>query len=138
VILGSLALVVWGSTLVRNVPMPSKIGSTWSRTWLKASGTSPSGSKSISRDELGELARWFNIFLDNIHQIIFQVTAAAEKVAIASEELNTTSQQITANSEKPQSRPTWFPVPRAGRRGGATARDVQATENLRGKVQNQH
>ena len=54
----------------------------------------------VTHDELGELAKWFNTFLDQIHHIISQVSGTAEGVARASEELNATSQQITANCEE--------------------------------------
>ena len=54
----------------------------------------------VSRDELGELARWLNTFLDKVHQIIVQVAGTAERVAVASERLNATSQQITTSSEE--------------------------------------
>jgi methyl-accepting chemotaxis protein len=52
-----------------------------------------------SHDELGELARWFNTFLDAIHHIISQVAGTADEVSSASQQLNSTSQQITADSE---------------------------------------
>jgi methyl-accepting chemotaxis protein len=53
-----------------------------------------------SRDELGELAHWFNSFLDKLHKVVSQVAANAEQVAGASEQLSATSQHITANSEE--------------------------------------
>ena len=53
-----------------------------------------------SRDELGELANWFNSFLDKLHERGFKVAQNAEHVASASEQLSATSQQITANSEE--------------------------------------
>ncbi len=53
-----------------------------------------------SDDEIGELARWFNVFMDRLQEMIRAITESAVQVASASEELNTTSQQITANSEE--------------------------------------
>jgi methyl-accepting chemotaxis protein len=41
-----------------------------------------------SHDELGELAKWFNIFLDKLHNLIAQVASTAEQVASASEEIS--------------------------------------------------
>ena len=51
-----------------------------------------------ARDEIGELAKWFNVFLDRLHEMIRAIAGNAVQVASASEELNATSQQITANS----------------------------------------
>ena len=44
-----------------------------SRTSPKGRATSPSGSRVGSSDEIGELARWFNCFMDRLHEIIGQV-----------------------------------------------------------------
>jgi methyl-accepting chemotaxis protein len=53
-----------------------------------------------SHDEIGELAKWFNVFMDRMHEMILAITESAEQVAASSEELSATSQQITANSEE--------------------------------------
>jgi methyl-accepting chemotaxis protein len=53
-----------------------------------------------SGDELGELANWFNSFLDKLHGVVSQVAENAEHVASASEQLSVSSQHITANSEE--------------------------------------
>src|ERR1019366_4614071 len=53
-----------------------------------------------SDDEIGELAKWFNVFMDRLHEMIRAIAENAEQVAASSEELSATSQQITANSEE--------------------------------------
>ena len=53
-----------------------------------------------SGDELGELASWFNSFLDKLQKVISQVAEGAEHVATASEQFSANSQQITSNSEE--------------------------------------
>jgi len=53
-----------------------------------------------SNDEIGELAKWFNVFMDRLHEMIRAIAENAAQVAAASEELSATSQQITANSEE--------------------------------------
>jgi len=95
---GILSLAVWGLTLVSNVSRSLKNTINMVKDLAEGEGDLTKRLEIVSRDELGELAKWFNTFLDNIHQIISQVAGTAEKVAIASEELNITSQQITANS----------------------------------------
>jgi len=53
-----------------------------------------------AQDEIGELAKWFNVFLNRLHEMILSITENTVQVASAIEELNSTSQTITANSEE--------------------------------------
>lgn len=53
-----------------------------------------------SKDELGELCHWFNVFVESIHQIIREVQHSAETLSAASEELSVTSTQIASNSSE--------------------------------------
>jgi methyl-accepting chemotaxis protein len=52
------------------------------------------------RDEIGELGRCLNDFVQKVHDLLQQITGTAERVAEASEKCVSTSQQITANSEE--------------------------------------
>jgi methyl-accepting chemotaxis protein len=52
------------------------------------------------KDELGELARSFNKFMDKFHDIIAQFVSAATSVATASEELAAGSRQIAHGAEE--------------------------------------
>lgn len=49
-----------------------------------------------SENELGELANWFNKFLDYIAGIIRNVTSASDQLAATSEELSATSEESTS------------------------------------------
>ncbi|MCP4116239.1 MAG: methyl-accepting chemotaxis protein [Desulfobacteraceae bacterium] len=51
------------------------------------------------RDEIGELARWFNTFIEKIHAIIMETASNADAVGSASEELLTISQKMAAGAE---------------------------------------
>src|SRR5216684_1836644 len=53
-----------------------------------------------NRDELGDLTAAINTMSGSLKRMIHAITQNAVQVASASEELNTTSQQITANSEE--------------------------------------
>jgi methyl-accepting chemotaxis protein len=57
-----------------------------------------------SQDELGELAHWFNTFLDKLQDVISQVAATAERVASASEEISSSAslQAQGAETQKDQ------------------------------------
>ncbi len=100
VIVGTLLLIVWGLALVRSVStaLNSMIGMV--KDLAEGEGDLTKRLEIVSRDELGELAKWFNTFLNQVHHIISQLAGTAEQVARASETLNATSQQITANSEE--------------------------------------
>lgn len=52
------------------------------------------------RDELGDTSRLFNQFIAKIHDIITQIARAADTVAAASGQLQTTSCQIAAGTEE--------------------------------------
>ncbi|MFA6654563.1 MAG: methyl-accepting chemotaxis protein [Bacillota bacterium] len=49
-----------------------------------------------SENELGELANWFNKFLDYIAGIIRNITSASDQLAATSEELSATSEESTS------------------------------------------
>ena len=51
-------------------------------------------------DEIGELARWFNTFVEKLEVIIAQVAGNTQGVGSASEELTSVSHQMSANAEE--------------------------------------
>jgi len=53
-----------------------------------------------SQDEIGELAKWFNVFLDKLQEMIKSVANAAGQVGNASEDVSKTAEQISANSQE--------------------------------------
>lgn len=53
-----------------------------------------------SNDEIGDLANWFNEFVESIQNIIRQVTETANRVVVTSEELGATSQEVTAGAQE--------------------------------------
>jgi len=54
---------------------------------------------SMSRDEIGELANWFNTFTGKIHDMIVQISQTALKVAAASENLSASAVQIAKGAK---------------------------------------
>jgi len=52
----------------------------------------------LTKDELGELARWFNVFIGTIHNIVSQVRITSEKVTSSSQNLSTTAQEMNAST----------------------------------------
>ena len=51
-------------------------------------------------DEIGELGKCLNLFVEKVHDILAQIAMTAQEVSDASANLSTTSQQIAANSEE--------------------------------------
>lgn len=52
-----------------------------------------------STDEIGQLAKWFNIFVENIHQIIISVSDASRSVKDTSEQISDISYQNSQATE---------------------------------------
>ncbi|MBN2280826.1 MAG: methyl-accepting chemotaxis protein [Candidatus Marinimicrobia bacterium] len=47
-----------------------------------------------SKDETGELAKWFNLFVEKIRKIILQITEGTETLAASGTELNTIAEEM--------------------------------------------
>ncbi|MBN1779982.1 methyl-accepting chemotaxis protein [bacterium] len=56
--------------------------------------------KTEADDELGELARWFNTFVNKLHDIISRVMKNTEKVASAVATITATASQMAAGAEE--------------------------------------
>lgn len=50
-------------------------------------------------DELGELSRWFNTFMDKLQDIIMQVAQSTEHIASATEEISSSATQSSQGAE---------------------------------------
>lgn len=50
-------------------------------------------------DELGELSKWFNTFMDKLQDIIMQVASSTEHIASATEEISSSATQSSQSSE---------------------------------------
>ena len=54
----------------------------------------------VSNDEIGQMGRYFNTFIEKLQGIIGTITSDANTVAVASSELSVISTQIAASTEK--------------------------------------
>jgi methyl-accepting chemotaxis protein len=52
------------------------------------------------KDEIGELARWFNIFVEKIQSMVQAIAHNSQAVAGSAEELSVVSQQMAGNTEQ--------------------------------------
>jgi methyl-accepting chemotaxis protein len=53
-----------------------------------------------SRDEIGELARWFNLFMDKLQDIIRQIAQGVDLLTASSAGLSAVSETMTATTDK--------------------------------------
>jgi len=91
----AVSIATWRSIFLRLNDMVDRI-----RDMAEGEGDLTRRIGITSRDEIGELARWFNVFVDRLQELIRSIAETAGRVAEASEELSSTSRQITANSEE--------------------------------------
>lgn len=57
-----------------------------------------------SQDEVGELARWFNTFVEKIQHTVAAIGSTTQTLAAASEEMTAVSRQMTDNAEETSNR----------------------------------
>ncbi|MCP4584299.1 MAG: HAMP domain-containing protein [candidate division Zixibacteria bacterium] len=53
-----------------------------------------------SKDEIGDMAKWFNAFMEKLHDIIYQVALNTEQLASAATEISSSSEQLTAGAKE--------------------------------------
>lgn len=56
-----------------------------------------------SDDELGEMGKWFNIFMENLREIVATVQVNSERVSVASTELSMTAVALSVGSDEQKS-----------------------------------
>src|SRR5437667_4001876 len=109
----SSALTAGGLSLVCLIPLVIVSMATWLSTFVRLGGMVErikdiaEGEGDLTKripitnqDEIGELAKWFNVFLDKLQEMVKSIASAAHQVGSASEDVSNTSQQIAANSQE--------------------------------------
>ncbi|WP_300737677.1 methyl-accepting chemotaxis protein [Trichlorobacter sp.] len=87
-----------------------------------------------SKDETGEVAYWFNRFINNIHSIISQASTTTVQVATASSQLNSTAEQIATAAEEVAAQSAT--VATASEEMSATSNDISRNCTLASDVAN--
>jgi len=102
--LSTLLLCLFGLALVRAVSTSLQRLINMVREIAEGDGDLTKRLVVASGDELGELASWFNNFLNKLQQVVSEVAQHAEQVAVASEQLSasTASQAQTNESQTEQ------------------------------------
>ena len=86
------------------------------------------------KDEFGELSRWFNRFVDNIHVIISQVAGNTSQVSAAANQLQSTAEQIATAAEEVACQTTT--VATASEEMSATSNDISHNCSLASEISN--
>ncbi len=101
-----------------------------------------------SRDEVGELASWFNLFMDKLQHAIAQVAANTHRLASASEEISSGASQQAAGAETQKDQTqlvatamnemgsTIFEVTQSATRAADAAREAAETAQRGGEIVN--
>ena len=76
----------------------------------------------LADNEIGELGRCFNTFVDKLHDVISSVSSSAVKVTVAANQLHTTAEHIANGSEEVVAQSTT--VATAGEEMSATSGDI--------------
>jgi len=53
-----------------------------------------------SKDELGDVSRWFNLFVEKLHGIVCQISSTSSQVAAAANQLHSTAEHIATGAEE--------------------------------------
>jgi methyl-accepting chemotaxis protein len=100
VIVGLVAFFGLSYFIVRIVTLPLKEAVSRLKDIAEGEGDLTHRLPVKSRDEMGELARWFNIFIEKIQSLVAEVAQNVGRVQNASEELMGISQHMSAGAEQ--------------------------------------
>src|SRR5947199_7586783 len=100
-VLGAMALaLVLSFVLAHAIARPLGQTATLLRDIAEGEGDLTRRLQVRSQDELGELARWFNTFVDKLRVIIGQTRESAERAALAAQQLSTGTEQISGAAQE--------------------------------------
>ena len=99
-VVGVLVLAACMALIGRSITKPLGLTVSRLRDIAEGEGDLTKRVDVMSRDEIGELARWFNVFIENVHDIMAQVKDSAADVATAAQQLAAGSGQITAAAQE--------------------------------------
>jgi len=85
-------------------------------------------------DEIGDVCRWFNLFVDNMHTIISQVSGTTRQVTASAAQLHSTAEQIATAAEEVACQSTT--VATASEEMSATSNDISQNCSLAAEVSN--
>ncbi|MBN1765800.1 MAG: methyl-accepting chemotaxis protein, partial [Sedimentisphaerales bacterium] len=87
------------SIVSRSITKPLKMTTTMLKDIAQGEGDLTKRMTIKSRDEIGELAQWFNTFVEKLQGIIQKISVNATTLANSSTELSATATQMSGNAE---------------------------------------
>jgi methyl-accepting chemotaxis protein len=97
----AVVLAVWtGRALARSVAVPLAATVDLLRDIAEGEGDLTKRLTVERRDEVGQVAYWFNGFMDNLHAIVAKVQATGVHVAIASQEFTGATEQLAGGAQE--------------------------------------
>ena len=93
----TLGLIVW---ITQRITVPIRNTSEMLKDAAEGEGDLTRRLDVQSRDEVGEMAKWFNMFIGNLQQIVRQVVENAEKIAASASTMAEISEQMNDGAEE--------------------------------------
>ena len=132
-ILGSLALFL-SLVIMRGITAPLQRMLVMLQDIAQGEGDLTSRLAEDRKDELGDVAHWFNRFVANLHGIISQVSSTTMLVASASNQLHGTAEQIATAAEEVAAQSTT--VATASEEMSATSNDISQNCTMAADIAN--
>ncbi|MBZ5628007.1 MAG: methyl-accepting chemotaxis protein [Acidobacteriia bacterium] len=99
VVIAIVVLLAYGTLLVANISKSLRRVIDMVKDIAEGEGDLTKRLNIRSEDEIGELARWFDLFMDKLHQVMASVASNAEQIATASEEMSSGASQTAAGAD---------------------------------------
>ena len=120
-----LALVIaltFALLITRSIVAPLKKMTAVMRDIAEGEGDLTKNIYLTNKDELGELSKWFDMFMDNIQEDITQIGESTHRIAESSVQLHATAEQIASGAEEVASQSEKVAI--ASEQMSASSRDI--------------
>lgn len=98
ILLPSLAVLTW--VVIRFVTKPLRATIETLKDIAEGEGDLTKRLDARRTDELGELAKWFNLFVQRIHDIVVEMAGGASTLTLASSDLSATASQLSSGASR--------------------------------------
>jgi methyl-accepting chemotaxis protein len=99
-VLSLIAGLVLGVVISRMITKPINTVVTMLKDIAQGEGDLTKRLEISSKDEIGDLAHWFNTFINKLHDIISQVAANTEQLASAATEISSSAEELSAGAKE--------------------------------------
>lgn len=130
----ALASLVFAFVFMNGITSPLKTMVSMLRDIAEGEGDLTKRLDADRGDEIGDVCRWFNRFVDNMHTIISQVSGTTRRVTASAVQLHSTAEQIATAAEEVACQSTT--VATASEEMSATSNDISQNCSLAAEVSN--